>query len=938
MRPPEDAVAASTLTGQSLPIANDDTVRRYTRELIGRHRRAFLTVIALHSVAAVAGLAGPFVLGGIVNGLTGEPTTWSIDQAALIFIVALVVQTIFTRMSRLAARRASCLADLREDFLTRAVNLPTGVIERAGTGDLVSRTTTDIDRLTWAVRHAIPEISIAIVTAVLVLVALVVSAPTLALPWLLAVLPIWLSSRWYFARAPQAYRAESSTYAQVSASVAETVDAASTVELYRLEQGRIGVTDARIRRWVSWERYTLWLRCSWFPFIEMGYVLPLVGVLVWGGWQVSQGQITLGQLTTGLLLTQMLVEPVDQILMWYDELQVGQASLARLVGVRDVPDPETDPDLEPVDDRLVVDDVRFGYRVGRDVLHGIDLDVAPGERLALVGPSGAGKSTLGRLMAGIYAPRTGSVEMGGAELARMPAESVRALRWRSSTRSTTSSSAPYATTSLLARPDADDDALVAALDAVDARPWFDELPRGPGHRGRAGRPRARARAVAAARARAPGARRPAHPGARRGDLAARPARRAASRALAQRRPRGPHRHRHRAPAAHRARRRPHRRRRGRPGQRARHPRRARRRRRRLRRPVALLARRRLIDQASTNPMGRLVALGITSLDGYVNDADGSFAWAEPDEGCTATATRSRAPSARRSTAGGCRAHALLGRPARRGRRGRAGGRRRVADPDRSWSPDPRRRHDAAHHAVAVVRRRRRRRAQGEHRARHQRRGPTLAAAALEAGLVDEVGVILLPVTVGGGTAYLPAGVRLDLELVAEHRVTSGAVHRATPSAIKTGRRAHDLRARDVRRRRRGGPASCWRAGHPESRLEVRGPSNVTSPSSIGLVNRTRTATASRDGEDISPLGHDQLTRERLGVAGPVLSNGNAEPLCAGIPARLHSNPVVGMVADLARTPVRMLPGQVPVRTPGRATHRGRAATTPGRHRPRAQDR
>ncbi|MFN8155841.1 MAG: ABC transporter ATP-binding protein [Candidatus Nanopelagicales bacterium] len=479
MRPPEDAVAASTLTGQSLPVANDDTVRRYTRSLLGRHRRAFATVIVMHAIAAVAGLAGPFVLGGIVNGLTGEPTRWTIDQAALIFVAALAVQTVFTRMSRLRAGIVGelVLSDLREDFLTRAVNLPTGVVERAGTGDLVSRTTTDIDRLTWAVRHAIPEIAIAIVTALLVGVALVVTAPTLALPWLLGVLPIWLSSRWYFRRAPQSYRAESSTYAQVSASVAETVDAASTVELYRLEQARIGVTDSRIRRWVSWERYTLWLRCSWFPFIEMGYVLPLVGVLVWGGWQVSQGQITLGQLTTGLLLTQMLVEPVDLILMWYDELQVGQASLARLVGVRDVPDPETDPDLEPADDRLVVDDVRFGYRAGRDVLHGIDLDVAPGERLALVGPSGAGKSTLGRLMAGIYAPRTGSVEMGGAELARMPAESV-----RTQVALVNQEHHVFVGTLrdnlLLARPEAGDDALVAALDAVDARPWFDELPEG----------------------------------------------------------------------------------------------------------------------------------------------------------------------------------------------------------------------------------------------------------------------------------------------------------------------------------------------------------------------------------------------------------------------------------------------------------------------------
>ena len=69
--------------------------------------------------------------------------------------------------------------------------------------------------------------------------------------------------------------------------------------------------------------------------------------------------------------------------------------------------------------------MRFGYRAGVDVLHGVSSSVPPGTRVALVGPSGAGKSTLGRLLAGIYAPRTGEVTLGGAALARMPAERVR---------------------------------------------------------------------------------------------------------------------------------------------------------------------------------------------------------------------------------------------------------------------------------------------------------------------------------------------------------------------------------------------------------------------------------------------------------------------------------------------------------------------------------
>jgi ABC-type multidrug transport system fused ATPase/permease subunit len=476
MRPPEDAYAASTMTGTSLPVAGDDTVRRYARTLLQRHRRTFVIVISLHSVASLAGLVGPFVLGGLVEGLSTGNNGLGVDAAAGLFVVALLVQTTFTRMTRMRSSvlGEEVLADLREDFLRRAVALPTGVIERAGTGDLVSRTTADVDKLTHAVRDAVPQITISLVTAVFVGVAMVVTSPVLALTWLLAVPPILLSSRWYFRRAPQAYRAESATYAGVSASVAETVDTGRTIELYRLEQARIDVTDARIRRWVSWERYTLWLRCMWFPVIEAGYLLPLVGVLSVGGLLVVQGSLTIGQLTTGLLLTQMLVDPVDEVLMWYDELQVGQASLARLVGVQEVPDPDTDASLVPADDRLVVDDVRFGYRAGRDVLHGIDLDVAPGERLALVGPSGAGKSTLGRLMAGIYAPRTGSVEMGGAELARMPTETV-----RTQVALVNQEHHVFVGTLrdnlLLARADADDEALLAALEAVDATPWVDLL-------------------------------------------------------------------------------------------------------------------------------------------------------------------------------------------------------------------------------------------------------------------------------------------------------------------------------------------------------------------------------------------------------------------------------------------------------------------------------
>ena len=98
---------------------------------------------------------------------------------------------------------------------------------------------------------------------------------------------------------------------------------------------------------MSWERYTLYLRTVFFPSIEISYVLPLAAVLALGGWLYADGHVALAQVTAAVLYTQMLIEPVDIILMWYDELQVGQASLARLIGVHDVPDPVTDGSREP---------------------------------------------------------------------------------------------------------------------------------------------------------------------------------------------------------------------------------------------------------------------------------------------------------------------------------------------------------------------------------------------------------------------------------------------------------------------------------------------------------------------------------------------------------------------------------------------------------------
>ncbi|MEU6985133.1 ABC transporter ATP-binding protein [Streptomyces sp. NPDC046324] len=478
LAPPAYDPGAPT-SATTLPVGTATTVRTYVRDLLRRHRAAFALLVGVNAVAVSASMVGPYLLGSLVERLSEGGRDLQLGRTVALFALALVVQTLFVRMVRLrgAMLGEEMLADLREDFLVRSVGLPPGVLERAGTGDLLSRITTDIDRLANAMREAVPQLAVGVVWAGLLIGGLAATAPPLALSLLIAAPLLIVGCRWYFKRAPSAYRSEAAGYAAVASALAETVDAGRTVEAHRLGARRVALSDRRIQEWTAWERYTLGLRSVLFPVINLTHTLVLAGVLMLGGVFVLRGWIDVGELTTGALLAQMLVEPVGIILRWYDELQVAQVSLARLVGVRDIEPDAGDGALRPEGRDVRADEVRFGYREGVDVLHRVSMDVAPGTRLALVGPSGAGKSTLGRLLAGIYAPRTGTVTLGAAELAKMPAERVRehvALVnqehhvFVGSLRDNL----------LLARTGAEDAELWAALGAVDADGWARGLDEG----------------------------------------------------------------------------------------------------------------------------------------------------------------------------------------------------------------------------------------------------------------------------------------------------------------------------------------------------------------------------------------------------------------------------------------------------------------------------
>jgi ABC-type multidrug transport system fused ATPase/permease subunit len=462
-----------------LPVADAPTLRRHTAALLRRHRRSLVGVVTLHVLAATAGLAGPWLLGRLVDAVTAGTTASVVDRTILVLVVAVLAQTVLIRYAQRAAMvlGETVFADLREEFVATVTRLPLSTVERAGTGDLVARTTTDIDRVQYSVRFGVPRILVTVATIALTLVAAVVTNALVAVG-LLAGLPLLLvSARWYLRRATPAYLRESAAYATINGTITESVEGARTVDALGLGARRRARVDADLREAFAAESRTLDLRSVLFPGVDTSFVLPVVAVLAWGAYLVSTGHATIGAVTTVALYAMQIIQPIGELIFWLDEIQVGATSLARIIGVADVQPDRTAGNRTPEDEHVVATGVRYAYRPGHDVLHGIDLELSDGERLAVVGPSGAGKSTLGRMLAGIHPPTGGSVAVGEVPLVDLPLDELRG-HVALVTQEHHVFVGPLADNLRLADPAADDAALERSLRAVDAWEWVAALPDG----------------------------------------------------------------------------------------------------------------------------------------------------------------------------------------------------------------------------------------------------------------------------------------------------------------------------------------------------------------------------------------------------------------------------------------------------------------------------
>ncbi|ELP64060.1 ABC transporter ATP-binding protein [Streptomyces turgidiscabies] len=461
-----------------LPTATTARTRAAVRELVRPHRRLAVGAFAVLVAATAVGLLVQPLLGRMVDLVAEHRPPDDLTFPAVLLILVAVTQGAATALGLSLVSRLgeTVLAQLRERFVERALRLPLEQVEKAGSGDLNARVTRDVSVVGEAVRGALPELARSLLAIVLTFAAMAVLDWRFLLAALLAV-PIQAgTARWYVRNAVPLYAEQRIATGAQQQQLLDTIAGAGTVRAFRLEEPHTEAVTRRSSAAVALTMRGVRLVLNFYNRLHIAEYTGLTAVLVTGFLLVRADSVSIGTATAAALYFHSLFGPVNQALALLDDAQSATAALARLVGVTDIPSPESAPPAATAQHRepgtVTVTGVHHEYVSGRPVLRDVHLTLAAGERVALVGSSGAGKTTLAKLIAGVHEPTSGTVRLTGASTSPggLPVALV--------TQETHVFAGPLADDLRLARADATDEALRAALTEVDALDWVSALPEG----------------------------------------------------------------------------------------------------------------------------------------------------------------------------------------------------------------------------------------------------------------------------------------------------------------------------------------------------------------------------------------------------------------------------------------------------------------------------
>lgn len=429
----EEAVSS----GPSLHRSSDgalDTVKRGLR-LSPEFARGLWLTLVFAVVATMGKVIVPIAVQQIIdNGLSGPqgPDLDFVVRMVSICAVLLVLTMVCSYLMNVRLYRAteSGLATLRRKAFRHVHDLSVLTQNSERKGALVSRVTSDVDQISTFMQWGGLMLLVSGGQLLVATVLMAVYSWQLALVVWICCLPLFFGVRWLQKLLSRAYLKVRENTGDMLGVIGETVAGAAVIRAHGIEErtaGRIDTTVLATRR-AQIRAQRLSMAVS--PFAEIIAALGNTAVVLVGVWLGLDGDLTAGQLIAFLFLMTLFIQPMMMATEIFNEAQNAIAGWRRVLGVLDTVPDIADPGEAgrvlprgPV--RVRFDDATYAYPEGPVVLDGVDVEITPGTRVAVVGETGSGKTTFVKLLTRLMDPDQGTVRLDGVDLREVAFSSLR---------------------------------------------------------------------------------------------------------------------------------------------------------------------------------------------------------------------------------------------------------------------------------------------------------------------------------------------------------------------------------------------------------------------------------------------------------------------------------------------------------------------------------
>jgi len=472
-------------------VSDEDRLSRaQAKTIVGRvfkmaapFRKTMWMAFACVCVTTVCALAGPVLVKHGIDAEIRANDVGALNLSVALYLMVAFLAYVFGRMQFLYLNRTgeSFLRVLRLAVFRQMQRQSMAFYDRNKAGVLVARMTADIESMAELVQWGLLQFIAAGMLLVFAFFVLLTLSWQLTIVALL-VMPLLIAASIKFQRdSNKAYLTVRERVGANLSALQEGITTVRVIQAYAQEEETIEKFTKSNRELFQSHERSVRISTWYFALIEFGGVFASALMIGIGGWLVHRGDVTLGTVVAFTLLLSSLFDPVQQLSQLYNTVQSAGAALNKLFQILDAK-PEVDEHPAavalPEAGELRVDGVTFNYAGATNpALNNVSITVGVGEKLALVGPTGAGKSTLAKLMARLYDPQSGVVSYGGVNLTMATMDSLRkrivvvpqeGFLFNGTIRDNLR----------IARSDATDEQIDAAVAAIGATEHFATLPDG----------------------------------------------------------------------------------------------------------------------------------------------------------------------------------------------------------------------------------------------------------------------------------------------------------------------------------------------------------------------------------------------------------------------------------------------------------------------------